>query len=125
MKGYAGFDIYQAIGTRGAPFDLAVGIAICADSGDPADMLASFLDNGEWSADSAFYAKALTSISRRLKGQARLKALGRFDLEVMRKLAPVVPLYTSSDLSFFSARVNPGSLAYTRYGWSFPALKLK
>jgi hypothetical protein len=88
-------------------------------------MLASFLDNGDWSADSGFYRTSLASISRRLKGQARLKALGRFDLEIMRKLAPVVPLYTSTDSSFFSARVNPSSLAYTRYGWSIPALKLR
>ena len=41
MHGFAGFDIYQAVGTRGTPFDLVVGTAFCVDhSSDPA----SFID---------------------------------------------------------------------------------
>jgi ABC-type transport system substrate-binding protein len=125
MTGFSGFDLFQAIGTPGAPYDLAVGIGICADSGDAADFLAFFLEQGDWSPDNPVYRKMLESISSRLKGKARLAALGRFDLELMRKVAPVVPLATSSDRSFFSARVNPKSLVYTRYGWSIPALRFK
>src|SRR5205085_5718575 len=40
MHGFAGFDIYQAIGVRGAPFDLVVGLGFCPDSPDPAPLVA-------------------------------------------------------------------------------------
>ncbi len=134
MRGFASFNIYQAAGARDAPFDLVLGVGFCANSGDPADLLASFLDprgqdatlSGQYATDSPLYRKKLASISRRLKGRARLAALGKLDLEILRKLAPAAPLFASADYSFFSARVDPTSLVYSpRYGWSIPALRLK
>jgi uncharacterized membrane protein len=67
----------------------------------------------------------LASISRRLEGAGELRAVGKLDLEISRKLAPAVPLDANGDEYFFSGRVNPKSLSYTRYGWSFAALRLQ
>ena len=39
MVGFAGGDIYNAIGTRGEPFDLAVSIGWCSDYPDPWDFI--------------------------------------------------------------------------------------
>jgi len=100
MTGFAGFDLYVAAGQEGAPYDLVVGIGACYARRDSATLLRSVLDpKGEWgqyATDSAFYRKKLASISRRLKGRARVAALGRLDIEVMQKIAPTVPLSASS-----------------------------
>ena len=128
MRGFAGYNIYTAAGAKGAPFDLVLGVGYCDDS-DPAAILGSFIQpaaTGQYSTDSAAYRKKLASISRRLKGGARLAALGRLDLEITRKLAPAVELTTATNNAFFSGRVDPRSLVYSpRFGWSFPALKLR
>jgi hypothetical protein len=61
----------------------------------------------------------------RSKGKARLRAFGRFDLEVMKKLAPIA-VSPSLDISFFSDRVDPASLRYSVVsGWSLTAIRLK
>src|SRR5262249_19236814 len=130
MRGFAGFNIYTAAGSRNAPFDLVLGLSYCDDGGDPAAILGSFLHaagpKGQYSTHSALYLQKLAAISRRLKGRARLAALGRLDLEITRKLAPAAVLTTTNNNSFFSGRVDPRSLVYSsRYGWSFPALRLR
>lgn len=127
MRGYAGFDIYQAVGTPGSPLDLAVGMASCADSSDPAILIAQALNGwGDWSPADPGYSKALRVLSRTLKGKARIRALGRFDVQVMKNLAPVAVLWSSNDLSFFSDRVDPASLVRSPIsGWSLTALRLK
>ena len=63
----------------------------------------------------------------RLVGRKRLDALGRLDIEIMRKLAPVVVLRTYNNRYFFSDRVDPKSLVYqpVYLDWSIPALALK
>jgi hypothetical protein len=48
MVGYAGFDIYTAAGTPGAPFDLILGVGYCDDTGDSASTLDTFIDPGRW-----------------------------------------------------------------------------
>lgn len=128
MRGFAGFDIYQAIGTPGTTLDLAVGTGFCVDqSSDPASFIDVALNGtGDFSPGNAAYSKALHVLSRTLKGQARIRALGRFDVQVMKNLAPVAVLSVSEDMTFFSNRVDPASLAYLPgVGWSLTALRLK
>ena len=44
----------------------------------------------------------------------------------MKNLAPVAVLSVSEDMTFFSNRVDPASLAYLPgVGWSLTALRLK
>ena len=59
--------------------------------------------------------------------EARLKALGKLDLEIMKKLAPVAVMRTYNNRYFFSDRVDPRSLVYQQVylDWSIPALALK
>jgi ABC-type transport system substrate-binding protein len=127
MQGFAGFNIYEAAGARGTPFDLVVGTYICSDSPDPVSLIGRALNVlGDFTAENAAYNRKLAALSSRPPGKARLRALGRFDLEVTKKLAPVAVVAASNDLTFFSNRVDPASLRYSPVsGWSFTALRLK
>jgi ABC-type oligopeptide transport system substrate-binding subunit len=132
MVGFAGFDLYQALSVGHPSFDLVSSIGFCSDFAgrDPASALDMFVHPAStlaaWAVDSPLYRANLASISRRLKGAARLRALGKLELEISRKLAPAVPLAAASSQWFFSARVSPYSLRWTpAYGFSLPALRLK
>ena len=127
MRGYAGFDLYVALGTAGAPYDLAVGAIVL-----PAVPRLGVVHRrgaahpGTFGPANAAYNKAFNVLSRNLKGKARLRALGRFDVQLMKTLAPVAVLSVSNNLTFFSDRVDPASLKYSPASrWSFTALRLK
>jgi ABC-type transport system substrate-binding protein len=127
MRGYAGFDLIVAISGANPPIDLVVGVGSCSPSPDPASLIGATLNMpGPFGPGNAAYSKAFDILSRKLKGKARVRALGRFDVQVMKNLAPVAMLWTSNDLTFLSDRVDPASLRYSSgYGWSLTALRLK
>jgi hypothetical protein len=127
MDGFAGFNIYTAVGTHGTPFNLVVGIGSCADRPDPASPIGQALRGfGDFSPSSAAYNRAFQVLTRSLKGKARVRALGRFDVALATNLAPVAVLWAWNDLTFFSDRVEPASLVFTPgYGVSLTALRLK
>jgi ABC-type transport system substrate-binding protein len=128
MRGYLGFDLYQALGTPGTTIDLAVGAGFCLPSSpDPASFIRVALDGyGAFGPANAAYNRAFHLLSRKLKGTARIRALGRFDVQMMKNLAPLAVLSDSNDLSFFSGRVDPASLQYSpAYGWNLAALRLR
>lgn len=64
---------------------------------------------------------------RRLAADARMRALGRLDVRLMRDLAPIVGMRTYNSRYLFSSRVDPRSLVYSDpySDWSIPALALK
>ena len=125
MKGFRGADIYDAIGKAGSDWDLAVSVGFCddyavLDTGDTFPFLAyGFPDSPKY--------RAKIAAALRLSGNARTKAIGKLDIEIMKNLAPVVVTTTYNQLSFFSNRVDPRSLAFHRVyqDWSIPALALK
>ncbi|TML54505.1 MAG: ABC transporter substrate-binding protein [Actinobacteria bacterium] len=131
MRGFSGYDLYTAADTHGTPFDLVVGMGfgVPMPSADPASFVGEGLVGlglGDFDPANASYNKAFHILSRTLNGKARLRALGRFDVQVMKNFAPVAVLSVSNDLTFFSDRVDPESLRYSPdYGWSFTALRLK
>ncbi len=127
MHGFAGFDFYLALGRANPPFDLAVGTQLCPEYPDPASLIGQALNmRGPFGPASPAFTKAFNILSRTLKGKARIRALGRFDLGVTKSLAPVAMLWFSDDLSFFSDRVDPASLEFAPgYRWSLTALRLK
>ena len=96
MDGLAGYDLYTTAMAKGAPYDLVLGMGMCPASRDSAPVLRSFVDPksgwGQYATNSAVYRTKLASISRRLKGHARFAALGKLDIEIMRTIAPAVPL---------------------------------
>jgi ABC-type oligopeptide transport system substrate-binding subunit len=99
MDGFVGADLYTTALTQGAPYDLVLGMGMCPASRESAAVLRSFVDPtrewGQYATNSRPYRTKLTSISRHLQGRARQAALGKLDLEVMRTIAPAVPLFVS------------------------------
>jgi ABC-type transport system substrate-binding protein len=127
MRAYGGFELYEAI-SGNPPIDLVVGVGYCSPpSPDPAALIGATLNMpGPFGPGNAAYSKAFYILSRKLKGKARVRALARFDVQVMKNLAPVAMLWASNDLTFFSDRVDPARLRYSPdYGWSLTALRLK
>jgi ABC-type oligopeptide transport system substrate-binding subunit len=109
--------------------DLVVPLAWCPDYVDPTVFLgAALAHDGEayFQSPSETYRRKLGAVSRGRPGRARQGDLGKLDLEMTKKLAPVVPVWASNNLSFFGGRVSPRSLVYSPvYGWSLPAIRLK
>jgi ABC-type transport system substrate-binding protein len=115
MKGYAGGDLYRAMGTRGSDLDMGVSMGFCSDYPDSYGVLKGAVAAG-------------SKYSRKLDAaRNRPKALGKLDLEITRNLAPVAAMRTYNNRYFFSGRVDPRSLKFNRVyqDWSIPALALK
>src|SRR6266508_993434 len=125
MKGYPGWDLYVAIGKRGSDFDLAVPLATCTDSRDPAGALGLGLGGQPFIPDSQSY-RAKFAAASRLTGAARNKAFGKLDIDLMKNLAPLAVMNTLNDRYFFSNRVDPRTTSFHRVysGWSIPSLAL-
>jgi ABC-type transport system substrate-binding protein len=102
-------------------WDLAVGVGQCTEV-DAVTDLRDLL--GLWHVST--YDAKLARIAK-LKGKARLRALGNLDLEITKNSAPVAPMRTYDKLYFFSNRVDTRSLVYSPayQDWSIPALSLK
>jgi ABC-type oligopeptide transport system substrate-binding subunit len=101
------------------------GLGVCYDNErDPAQILRSEIE--PYRPESANYSLKIQKANA-LKGSARLNALGKLDLEIARKLAPIAVMHTYNNRYFFSARVDPRSLKYHRvyHDWSITALALK
>src|SRR5262245_19019696 len=123
MKGFSGGDIYDAMGKGG--FDLAVSTGYCDDYPDPAQ-LKTFPFLPPFFPDDPTYRNKIKAVLR-LKGNARTKAIGKLDIEIMKNLAPTVVTNVFNNRYFFSNRVDPRSLSYHRVynDWSIPSLALK
>jgi ABC-type transport system substrate-binding protein len=127
MKGFSGGNLYTAMGMHGSDLDLGVSVGWCSDAPDPYDLLSFLL--APWNTTPFTNAKysAKLAAANRLRGRARLRALGKLDLEIARNVAPGAFMRTYNSRFFFSSRVDPRSLAYSRIyqDWSIPALALK
>jgi ABC-type transport system substrate-binding protein len=119
MKGFSGGDLYTALWAHGSDLDLGISVGWCADYPDPHLLLSSLMDKAKY--------RAKLAAANRLRANARLRALGRLDLEITRNVAPAVFMRTYNNRYFFSSRVDPHSLAYSGVyqDWSIPALSLK
>jgi ABC-type transport system substrate-binding protein len=128
LKPFSGADIYDAMGRPSTDLDIGVGMGWCGDYPFyPAFLLEFALS--PWNVagiDSPKYRQKL-AVAQSLKGQARHRALGKLDVEVMKNLAPEVVLNVYNNRFFFSSRVDARSLVYQNAytDWSIPALALK
>jgi ABC-type transport system substrate-binding protein len=122
MKPFSAVDLYDAMGKRNTDLDMGISLGWCGDvtDPDPAALLGLFVGGNKP------YARKLAA-AKRLSGPARLRALGRLDLEMTKNLAPAVVMRTYNTLFFFSNRVVPRSFVYSRVysDLSIPALALK
>jgi peptide/nickel transport system substrate-binding protein len=137
MKGFSGGNIYTAMGVKGTDADIGISLGFCSDypSGfgpaDPGSFLRFFLDpSSSWSPVMGVHAPGYLhrfAAANRLQGVARLRALRKLDLDVMRNFAPAVVTMVPEGASFFSDRVDPSSLRYESAAgnWDIGALALK
>jgi peptide/nickel transport system substrate-binding protein len=137
MKGFSGGNIYTAMGVKGNDADIGISLGFCSDwpsgfgSADPGSFLAFWLDPASpWSPVMGLHDPGYLrrfAAANRLHGAARLRALRRLDLDVMRNLAPAVVTMVPEAVSFFSDRVDPASLRYevAAGNWDIGALALK
>jgi ABC-type oligopeptide transport system substrate-binding subunit len=107
-------------------WDLIVSTGFCVDLPDPYAFFGLVVNWMPWSADSPKYRRKVAAANG-LTGNARLKAFGKLDLEIMRNLAPIAVMHTYNNRYLFSSRVDPRSLVYHHVysDWSIPALALK
>jgi peptide/nickel transport system substrate-binding protein len=135
MKGFSGGNIYTAMGERGTPADMGVSMGWCSDYPDPYDWLNillygpgiqasnnvnySYMNIPKWNAKMAAAAK--------LVGPNRYKTYGKLDIDIMKQVAPVAVTRTYNTRYFFSNRVNPKSLVFSKAyaDFSIGAMALK
>ena len=93
---------------------------------DPIAELRQYVSAGPVGVPSAKYQAKLNAAAK-LTGGARLRAVGKLDLEIARNLAPAAPLRSYNNHYLFSNRVDPRSLVYSFVytDWRIPALALK
>ena len=124
MKGFSGGNIYTAWGAHGHDGDIAVSMGWCSDLPDPAGQVAAALIVSYTNAPR--WLLKLQAASK-LVGRKRFETLGRLDIEIMKKVAPIAVQRYFNNRYFFSDRVDPKSLVYQAVylDWSIPALALK
>jgi len=111
-------------------WNIIAGGGWCTDYPDPYAVFLTFATSNPYvqfpSLASAKYLAKLRA-AQKLVGNARLRAFGKLDLEIMNRLAPVAVMRTYNNRYFFSNRVDPRSLSYSGVysDWSIPALALK
>jgi ABC-type oligopeptide transport system substrate-binding subunit len=116
-----GAEIYDVMGRQNSDLDLGVALGWCSEYPEPLGLLSL----GLGIAPTKFQARL--GALKRLHGAARLRALGKLDVDVMARLAPVVATRTYNGRFYFSRHVEPKSLVYVGVyqDWSIPALALK
>lgn len=135
MKAFSGGNIYTAMGVRGNDADMGVSMGWCSDYPDPYDWLNilfygpsiqsdnnvnySYMNIGKWNAKMAAAAKMV--------GPKRYKTYGNLDISIMKQVAPVAVTRTYNTRYFFSNRVNPKSLVFSKAyaDFSIGAMALK
>ena len=100
----------RTINTPGAPFDMAFFVTPSVDFYDPYALLNLYFERrfiGRTNSSflrSPTYDRRLRAASR-LRGRRALAAYGRLDADLMRNVAPVVPLTYTSEPTLVSKRV--------------------
>jgi ABC-type oligopeptide transport system substrate-binding subunit len=135
MKGFSGGNIYTAMGVRGNDADMGVSMGWCSDYPDPYDWLNillygpsiqsdnnvnySYMNIPKWNTKMAQAAKMV--------GPNRYKTYGKLDISIMKQVAPVAVTRTYNTRYFFSNRVNPKSLVFSKAyaDFSIGAMALK
>jgi ABC-type transport system substrate-binding protein len=122
MKGFSGGDIYTAMGERNTDASMGVSMGWCSDYPDPYDWLNvllygpsiqasnnvnySYMNIAKWNSKMAAAAK--------LVGPKRYKTYGQLDIDIMKQVAPLAVTRTYNTRYFFSNRVNPKSLLFSK-----------
>jgi len=113
MVGFAGFNLYVALGHHGEPFDIAIGTGWCRDYHDPWDFIylmdgATIQDDNNtdlsYFNDPVFNARMHEAAALPL-GDERYSAFGQIDVDIARDAAPLANFADSTNNAFFSRRI--------------------
>jgi peptide/nickel transport system substrate-binding protein len=130
-KGFAGFDIYQAAGTRGSSHDIVGQIGWCQDYPDPYDFINVLLDGTKIQAEenvnvayfnSAKYNKLMQKAAR-LTGAKRYKTYGSLDIAISKNAVPWASMGDSTNQFFYSSKVAPSTMVYQSV-YQYPSLNV-
>lgn len=118
-KGFRGFAIYDAAGTRGSEHAFTTG-GWCQDYPDPYDFVNVLLYGGNIQAannnnlayfNNATYNRKMNNAAKKL-GAARLKTYGALDIDITRNQAPWASWNNPTNQFFLSSRVDPKSFVF-------------
>jgi len=119
--GFPGTDIYDAIYKR-TDWDLALSMGWCRDYPNAFDFAESLFKLPGEVLPPKYQAQF-----EAIEETKDLRALGRFALRLMKKVAPEAPTSVYNNLYLFSNRVRPKSLLYQSVltDWDLAAIRLK
>jgi peptide/nickel transport system substrate-binding protein len=118
-RGFRGYAIYDAAGKRGSDHAFSTG-GWCKDYPDPYDFINVLLYGGNIQAEnnnnySYFNNRSYNRKMERaakLLGNARLKAYGNLDIDIMKNQAPTAVWNNPTNQFFIGGRVDPKSFVY-------------
>jgi ABC-type transport system substrate-binding protein len=130
-RGFAGFNIYEAAGTRGSDHDVVGQVGWCQDYPDPYDFINVLMDGTKIQAEnnvnvayfnSKKYNKAMQHAAH-LTGKARYRAYGKLDIDITKKAAPWAAMGDSTNQFFYSSHVAPSTMVYQTV-YQYPSLNV-
>lgn len=130
-KGFAGFDIYQAAGTKGSSHDMVTSVGWCQDYPDPYDFINVLLDGRNIHASennniAYFNSKKYNNLmekASRLTGAKRYKTYGQLDMNISKSAVPWASMGDSTNQFFYSSKVAPKTMVYQSV-YQYPSLNV-
>lgn len=134
-RGFRGFAIYDAAGKRNSEHDIVVGSGWCQDYPDPYDFVNVLLYGGNIQEDNnnnlsyfnnAAYNKKMEDAAK-MVGEARLKAYGDLDIDIIKNQAPWAPWQNINERVFLGNRLDVKTYVwqpiYENIAWNALSLK--
>jgi oligopeptide transport system substrate-binding protein len=130
-RGFAGFNIYTAAGTKGSPHDVVGQVGWCQDYPDPYDFINVLMDGTKILPEnnvniSYFNVKKWNKAMQhaaRLTGKARYRAYGNLDINITKSAAPWAAMGDSTNQFFYSSKVAPSTMSYQTV-YQYPSLNV-
>ena len=130
-RGFAGFNIYTAAGTKGSAHDVVGQVGWCQDYPDPYDFINVLMDGTKIQAENNvniayFNSKKFNRLMQRtarLTGKARYTAYGKLDINITKNGAPWAAMGDSTNQFFYSSKVAPSTMVYQTV-YQYPSLNV-
>jgi len=130
-RGFAGFNIYEAAGTKGSSHDVVGQVGWCQDYPDPYDFINVLMDGTKIQAENnvniAYFNSPkfnrLMERAAHLTGRKRYRAYGALDINITKNAAPWAAMGDSTNQFFYSSKVAPSTVVYQTV-YQYPSLNV-
>jgi len=130
-RGFAGFNIYEAAGTKGSSHDVVGQVGWCQDYPDPYDFINVLMDGTKIQAENnvniAYFNSPkfnrLMERAAHLTGRKRYRAYGALDINITKNAAPWAAMGDSTNQFFYSSKVAPSTMVYQTV-YQYPSLNV-